>query len=152
MLAVNSSVAIFTKTGELKFQTTFDEWFAPLTNQAGSLLFDPKLLYDSQSGHFLFLMNARRGDHRSWFFLAVSKTSDPEGDWAFYAFDMQITGGKRDVYWADFPRMGFDENAIYLTGNMHEFGTYRFRYAKIRVLSKAQIYKFGTVVGKNLLI
>ncbi len=99
MLAVNSSVAIFTKTGDLKFQTTFDQWFAPLTNQAGSLLFDPKLLYDAQSGHFLFLMNARRGDHRSWFLLSVSKTSDPEGDWAFYAFDMQITGGKRDIFW-----------------------------------------------------
>jgi hypothetical protein len=149
MLAVNSSVAIFTKTGELKFQTTFNEWFAPLTNQAGSLLFDPKLLYDAESGHFLFLMNARRGDHRSWFFLSVSKTSDPEGEWAFYAFDMQITGGKRDVYWADFPRMGFDENAIYLTGNMHEFRSYRFRYAKIRVLPKAEVYNFGTVRWKE---
>jgi hypothetical protein len=150
MLAVNSSVAIFTKTGDLKFQTTFDEWFAPLTNQAGSLLFDPKLLYDSESGHFLFLMNARRADHRSWFLLSVSKTSDPEGDWAFYAFDMQITGGKRDIFWADFPRMGFDENAIYLTGNMHEFGgILRFRYAKIRVLPKAQVYKFGNVQWKE---
>ena len=150
MLAVNSSVAIFTKTGDLKFQTTFDEWFAPLTNQAGSLLFDPKLLYDAQSGHFLFLMNARRRDHRSWFLLSVSKTSDPEGDWAFYAFDMQITGDKRDDFWADFPRMGFDENAIYLTGNMHEFGRLlRFRYAKIRVLPKAQVYKFGAVSWKE---
>jgi hypothetical protein len=149
MLAVNSTVAIYTKTGELKFSTTFDQWFSPLTKEAGSLLFDPKLLYDAQSGHFLFLMNARRGDHRSWFFLSVSKTSDPQGEWAFWALDMQLTGGGRDVFWADFPRMGMDENAIYLSGNMHEFGNYRFRYAKIRVLRKKQVYKFGNIGWKE---
>src|SRR5262245_38798888 len=145
MLAVNSAVAIYTKTGELKFITSFDQWFSPLGKEGGSLLFDPKLLYDAQSGHFLFLMNARRGDHRSWFFLSVSKTSDPEGEWAFWALDMQLTGGGRDDFWADFPRMGLDENAIYLTGNMHEFRNYRFRYAKIRVLRKKQVYKFGNI-------
>jgi len=149
MLAVNKSVAIYTKTGEPRFQTTFTEWFAPLTREAGSILFDPKLLYDSQGGHFVFLMNARRGDKRSWFFLAVSKTSDPEGEWAFWALDMQLTGGVRDIFWADFPRVGMDENAIYLTGNMHEFRNYRFRYAKIRVLRKSQVYRFGNISWKE---
>jgi hypothetical protein len=149
MLAVNNTVAIYTKTGELKFSTTFDQWFLPLVNEGGSLLFDPKLVYDAQSGHFLFLINARRGDHRSWFFLSVSKTSDPQGEWAFWALDMQLTGNQRDDFWADFPRMGVDENAIYLTGNMHEFRNYRFRYAKIRVLRKKQVYKFGNIGWKE---
>ena len=27
---------------------------------------------------------------RSWFLFSVSKTSDPEGEWVFYALDMQL--------------------------------------------------------------
>ncbi|HSE41757.1 MAG TPA: hypothetical protein VLH08_13420, partial [Acidobacteriota bacterium] len=150
MLAVNTDVAIYTKTGERRFETSFENWFTALSMSHDSVLFDPKLIYDHAAGHFIFLCNARRGrDRRSWFLFSVSKTSDPEGDWAFYALDMQITGGAREIFWADFPRMGLDQNAIYLTGNMTEYVSFGFRYAKIRVLRKSQVYQFGKITWKE---
>jgi hypothetical protein len=150
MLAVNEEVAIYTKTGEPRFSTSFKNWFAVLGAIAtDSNLFDPKLVYDHQAGHFIFLCNARRHDKRSWFLFSVSKTPNPEGDWVFYALDMQLTGGKREIFWADFPRMALDDNAIYLTANMTEFGSLGFRYAKIRVLRKSQVYEFGKITWKE---
>lgn len=144
MVAVNTSVAIYNKLGARRFQTTFDQWFAPLADIAGgSTLFDPQLIYDQYQGHYIFLCNARRSDHRSWYLLSVSKTSNPEGDWAFWAVDMQLTGGVRPDLWADFPRLGVDSNAVYLTANMYTFRTYIFRYGKIRVLKKSELYAFG---------
>ncbi len=149
MLAVNDTVAIYTKSGEHRFSTSFEQWFSALSMAGESTLFDPKLVYDQQAGHFIFLCNARRRDKRSWFLFSVSKTSDPEGEWVFYALDMQLTGGVREIFWADFPRMALDENAIYLTANMTEFGSLRFRYAKIRVLRKSQVYQFGNITWKE---
>jgi hypothetical protein len=150
MLAVNTNVAIYTKTGDKKFETSFENWFGALSMSHDSVLFDPKLLYDHHAGHWIFLCNSRRGrDRRSWFLFSVSKTSDPEGEWAFYAIDMQITRGVREIFWADFPRMGLDQNAIYLTGNMTEYVSFGFRYAKIRVLRKSQVYQFGKISWKE---
>jgi hypothetical protein len=149
MLAVNDQVAVYTKTGERRFMTSFERWFSALSMAAESTLFDPKLVYDQQAGHFLFLCNARRHDKRSWFLLSISKTSDPEGEWVFYALDMQLTGGVREIFWADFPRMALDQNAIYLTANMTEFGSLGFRYAKIRVLRKSQVYQFRNITWRE---
>lgn len=144
MVAVNTTVAIYNKAGQRRFQTTFDQWFAPLAPVAGgSTLFDPQLLFDQYTGHYLFLCDARRADHRSWLLFSVSKTSDPEGAWAFWAIDMQLTGATRSDLWADYPRVGVDQNAIYLSANMWTFRTFIFRYAKIRVLKKSEVYAFG---------
>lgn len=148
MVAVNTTVALYNKTGQRRFQTTFDRWFAPLATIAGgSTLFDPQLLFDQYTGHYIFLCDARRNDHRSWYLFSVSKTSDPEGAWAFWAVDIQLTGGARPDLWADYPRLGVDQNAIYLTANMFTFRTYVFRYGKIRVLKKSQVYAFGSLTN-----
>ena len=149
MVAVNTEVAIYTKTGQKVFQTSFAEWFKSLDIQTNNL-FDPKMLYDQYTGHFIFLCNARRADKRSFFLFSVSKTQDPTGAWAFWALDMGLNGTQRqDVLWADFPRLGIDENAIYLTGNMTTFGSFLFKYAKLRILKKSQVYSFGKLTWRD---
>ncbi len=52
---------------------------------------------------------------------------------------------RQDILWADFPRLGVDEKAIYLTGNMTTFNTYLFKYPKLRILKKCQVYSIGKV-------
>jgi hypothetical protein len=144
MVAVNSSVAIFTKTGQRRFQTSFFNWFASLKIDTTNL-FDPRLLYDQYTGHFIFICDARRGDGKSWYLFSVSKTSNPEGDWAFWALDMTLNSTERVNLWADFPRIGVDHDAIYLTGNMTDFFTFAYKYAKLRVLKKSEVYAFGNI-------
>jgi hypothetical protein len=110
----------------------------------GSTYFDPQLLYDQYQRRWIFMCDARRGtDRRSWYLLSVSKTSNPQGEWAFWAMDMQQTGGGRVDLWADFPRLGVDADAVYLTANMYTFRTYIFKFGKIRVLKKNELYSFG---------
>src|SRR5262249_41772456 len=135
LIAVNTTVAIMTKAGRTRFATTFEHWFSPLHNiPRGYNFFDPQLLFVQYNELYIFLCNARRADHRSWYLLSVSKTSNPEGEWAFWAVDMQLTEGVRPDLWADFPRLGVDPRAVYLTANMYTFQTYFFRFGKIRVI------------------
>lgn len=144
LVAVNTVLGLYTRAGQRRFQIAFEDWFSPLAGTwGGATLFDPRVLYDQYSGHYIFLCTARRSDHRSWYLLSVSKTSNPQGPWGFWVFDMQLNGTARVDLWADFPRLGVDANALYLTANMYTFGTYIFRYSKIRVLRKSDVYAFG---------
>ncbi len=143
MVAVNPVVAIYTKKGRRRFQTDFKSWFAALPVARTAHLFDPKLIYDQYDGHYIFMCDSFTKT-RAWFLISVSKTSDPEGEWVFYALDMQLNGSSGRVnYWADFPRIGFDQDAVYLTAGMYSLGYPVFHYAKIRVLKKSELYSFG---------
>jgi hypothetical protein len=142
VIAVNHQLAIHTKTGVRRFVTDFESWFAPLNSiMEGAQIFDPQLIYDQYTRHYLFLCTTRRPDKRSWYLLSVSRTPDPLGAWAFYAIDMQITRGIRQQLWADFPRMGLDEKSIILTANMYTFPLV-YRFPKILVIKKTDLYSF----------
>lgn len=141
---VNVAIAFYTKTGGKKFQSTFELFFSRLAESKGTTLFDPRVVYDQYSQHFIIVVaGIRTIERRSWYFLAVSKTSNPEGEWGEWALDMGLNGKTKTSNWADFPGVGFDEKGIYLTGNMFNFATDNFSYAKIRVLDKAKVYQFG---------
>ena len=147
MVAVNTNVALYTRAGTRRFITSFEDWFSPLAPIAGgSVIFDPRVLYDQYTHHYAFLCTTRRSDHRSWILLSVSKTGDPLGEWSFWAIDMQLNGASRVDLWADFPRLGVDQNALYVTSNMYTFGTYIFRYSKILVLRKSDVYSSNHLV------
>ena len=146
VLAVNSSIGIFTKKGKKLAEFGFGTFFRSLTEIQGASLFDPKILFDQFTGHFVLVVDALRdNDKRSWYILAVSKTDDPEGEWALYALDMGRNGKKKSHNWADFPGLGIDETAIYMTGNMFNFNTDEFEFAKLRIVKKDEVYQFGTV-------
>lgn len=145
MLAINTSLAVYSKTGQKKFVTTFESWFSSLKESTDAVLFDPRLVYDpDQGGHFIFTC-AARGGRNSWILMSVSKTSDPRGSWAFWALDMQLNGDFRTDLWADFPRLGLDQKGIYLTADMTRFVSFKTRYAKIRILNKAKVYSFQKI-------
>jgi hypothetical protein len=146
IVAVNTSMAFYTRAGVKKFETTFGSWFAKLSEGQNTSLFDPRVIYDQYAQHFIVVVaGIRTSDSRSWFFLAVSKTSNPEGEWAQWALDMQLNGKTKTSNWADFPGVGLDQKGIYLTANMFSFTTDNFANAKIRVLDKTKVYQFGTI-------
>lgn len=150
VVAVNSSYAIYTKTGAKRAQRTFEEWFSVLGETSNAFFFDPKLAYDQYSGHFIMVVDAvRDSDKRSWYILAVSQTTNPEGLWTFWALDMGLNGNTRTKNWADYPGVGLDEGAIYLTANMFNFSPGRFLHTKLRILKKSEVYQFGTVPWRD---
>lgn len=142
VLSVNSSVAIYNKTGGAALlQRTLTQWFANLVQ--GFTIFDPKALYDQHAGRWVLLAVAfRNNPNRSVFLLSVSATANPLGPWRNYQFNAMLDGSTPTNNWADFPALGVDNQALYVTANMFAFGG-AFQYAKIRVIPKAGPYSGG---------
>lgn len=54
---------------------------------------------------------------RGWFLVAVSATSNPNGEWYVYRIPPEDAGGLDNIGLVDYPTLGFDKDAIYLTQN-----------------------------------
>jgi hypothetical protein len=142
LASVNATVAIYAKTGGAPLkQITLTSWFSNVIS--GAKIFDPKALYDQHAGRWVLLAVALGpGSTESFFLLSVSKTIDPLGGWFNYKMDAKKDGATPTTNWADYPGLGVDAQALYLTANMFSFGG-SFQYSKIRVVPKAGPYSGG---------
>jgi hypothetical protein len=142
LLSVNSSVAIYGKAGGPPLlQRTLTQWFSNVVQ--GLTIFDPKALFDQHAGRWVLLAVAfRQNPNRSVVLLSISASSDPLGSWRNYVFNAMVDGATTTNNWADFPALGVDAQALYVTANMFAFGG-GFQYAKIRVIPKAGPYSGG---------
>jgi len=77
----------------------------------------------------------------SKYWIAVSKTNNPNGAWNIYSFDMRA--GTQNV--ADFTQIGYDANGIYFSGNMFDSSSGTYQYAEIFGAPKAKM-EAGTAV------
>lgn len=147
LVSVNATVAIYNKTGGAPLKRlTLTNWFQNVIS--GAKIFDPKALYDQHAGRWVLLAVALGpGSTDSFFLLSVSKTNDPLGGWFNYKIDAKKDGTTATNFWADYPGLGVDDKAVYLTANMFSFGDNGFfQYAKIRVVPKAGPYAGGALV------
>jgi len=141
-LSVNSSIAIYNKAGGAPLLTrTLTVWFANVIQ--GATIFDPKLLYDQHASRWVLLAVAvASGPNRSAYLLSVSATSNPLGPWRNYSLNAMVDGAKATNNWADYPSLGVDSGALYITSNQFVFGG-NFAYAKVRVVPKSGPYSGG---------
>lgn len=134
--AVNKKLAIFNKTGTKLFEQSFSDFFA---NQSPpQSIFDPKVAYDQNSNKFILLAAGKNSSgSESYYMLAVSQNSNPTGSWYKYKLNCK-DGGSLAQYFIDFPGLGYDEEAIYLTSHqVNGLGSY---YPKITILKKSEVY------------
>jgi len=142
LASVNSSMAVYTKAGVQVLQRTLTQWFANVVS--GLTIFDPKALYDQHAGRWVLLAVAVGNSPRaSLHLLSVSATSNPLGPWRNYRFNAMLDGSTATNNWADYPALGVDNQALYVTSNMFAFNG-GFQYSKIRVIPKAGPYAGGT--------
>lgn len=124
---VNMKIAFFRKSDGVK---VFERW---LGNQetngffrsVGALdfTFDPKCLYDTNTGRFIVIVPEYYSSPRtSKICVAVSDDSDPNGVWYLYRTESKVTN-QGSEYWLDYPGLGVDQNAIYVCGNMFGFSS-----------------------------
>jgi hypothetical protein len=142
LLAVNSSMAIYNKAGGAPvLQRTLTQWFSNVVQ--GMTIFDPKALYDQHAGRWVLLAVAvKQNPNNSLHLLSVSNSANPLGPWRNYRFNAMLDGSTATTNWADYPALGVDNQALYVTSNMFAFGG-GFQYAKIRVIPKAGPYSGG---------
>jgi len=144
--SLNSTIGVFDKnSGASVTQRTLSAWFANVITNAK--IFDPKVLYDQHAGRWILLaVSLQQNPDRSRFLISISKTSDPSAGWKNYSLDAALDGTKATKNWADYPCLGVDSQAIYVTANMFPFDPNGvFQYAKVRVIPKAGPYAGGTM-------
>lgn len=137
VLVVNSSWAAYTKTGTLRWSQTLSDWFAP-ANPPGNI-FDPKVIYDHTRDRWVMLALSKNATDSSSYLVSASVTSDPSGSWWLYKLDATKDGGTPTSNWADFPGLGYDDDALYITSNQYTFAG-SFQYAKLRILHKDSLF------------
>ncbi|HEY3217628.1 MAG TPA: Ig-like domain-containing protein [Candidatus Limnocylindria bacterium] len=111
--AVNSSIAVFTKTGTRLSETPLATFF-----ELPSVEFptDPRAHYDLQTGRWLVLaLSASRDLTISHLHVAFSQTGDPLGTYCKLSFDMTLVDGTRQPILADFPGLGVNADGFYVT-------------------------------------
>ncbi|MDB6026398.1 MAG: hypothetical protein JWM68_2621 [Verrucomicrobiales bacterium] len=121
---INGTVAVYNKTNGLSVQrkTNLKFWSdAGLIISPDSALSDPRVLYDPSVQRWFATqinVNGSASDpslEANDFLLAISTTSDPTSPWRAVAFQSDPDNG----YFADFPTIGIDANAVYLSGDFY---------------------------------
>jgi hypothetical protein len=152
--AVNEQLAFFGKDGSVINSTSNIGLNTNLfPNALGGSVFDPRIVYDpANGGHFLLTALEQSSSSRSAYLdIAASKTSTPStattNDWFTYRIAIGQRFG-RTATWMDFDGLGFDNQALYVSGNMFSFGSFgSFQGAKIVTFNKSAIESGQSVSG-----
>ncbi|MCX7925871.1 MAG: Ig-like domain-containing protein, partial [Fimbriimonadales bacterium] len=137
VVATNDDFAFYDRYGNQQYRVDVQTFL-----NTSDFMFDPRVVYDYWNGRFLILylrMRGNNGANGSWWTLMISDDANPNGNWIIYNFDAKFDGGTSVNQWVDFPHLGFDNEAVYLSGNMYNVSG-GFRYGKVRILWKNQIY------------
>jgi hypothetical protein len=129
---VNTSFAIFDKSGNKLHQITANAWFSNVLS--GAAPGDPQIVYDHHSERWFMVWHNTSGPIS--LLLSMSDDSDPNGTWCNWRIPGDQNGPTFSGLFNDYPKIGVDKNAIYVTANM--FST-NFQYARLRIIPKAQL-------------
>jgi hypothetical protein len=139
LCAVNSSIAAFDRSGKRVFLTKLTDWFKNVL-PAEATVFDPRLIYDPAADKYILAAAANNNTNlQSWLLVSVSQSGDPNGDWWSNVLDATVDGSTKTNNWADYPGLGQNADAIYLTANMFQWNG-PFEYAKLRIVPKQPLY------------
>lgn len=155
---VNTSFAVYNTSGTRQAgwpKTSVNFFGVPNPSPAGCasspFMSDPRAFYDPKDGRFWTAMLEVEGafgvntscTEVSRYWIAVSQTSNPNGTWNVYAFNM--TGGTTNA--ADYTQFGFDQTAIYFTGNMFNQGGTAYEYAETFGVLKSSMESGSSATG-----
>jgi hypothetical protein len=142
LLGVNTDLAGYSKGGALQFRWNNMITLFKNVLPSGASIFDPALFYDHYAHRYVVIVAARRQSPAgSWVLIGVSQTENPGGTYWIWSLDELLDGSNQTNNWADYPKVGFDTQAVYISTNQFQIGgTGGFQYAKIRILNKQELY------------
>ncbi|MGD2050083.1 MAG: hypothetical protein PVH03_11320 [Chloroflexota bacterium] len=128
---VNVAFEIYDKSGTVQIPaTTFATLFTGVSGcTIGTQLFDPNVIYDEEADRFILGIDGAGASYC----VAVSRTSNPAGQWVRYKFPTNVGGA-----FFDYPHAGVGRDAIYMGGNI--FVNEVFVGAKVFAFDKWAMY------------
>src|SRR5258708_13520705 len=140
---VNSSFAVYSPSGALQSgwpknaQNFFGVPNPGSCDTHGPFLSDPRAFYDPKDGRFWAASLQVEGafglnscPEQTLYWIAVRPTNNPNGAWNVYAFNMALSGSSCPTCVADYTQFGFDQTAIYFSGNMFTQDGTAYDYAE----------------------
>jgi hypothetical protein len=135
MTTLNTQVRVQKKQGDIISTTTLTGFWNGLGGHID--IFDPKITYDPYDKRWFFVCCASRQSANSALLLAVSQTYDPTGFWNTYTIDADPA----DLFWFDYPSLGFNRNWITVGGYMFNIpGNTNVQKSRVWVINKADVY------------
>ena len=133
---INSSFRISDKAGNTLKTIQADAWYQSVLPNPGA--FDPKVHYDQQAHRWIMVWdNQNNSTLTAYFLVSVSDDDNPLGVWFNWALPANVFGSTNSGTWQDYPGLGYDAQAYYITGRHFGFVSGYFGNA-VRVLPKAQ--------------
>lgn len=86
---------------------------------------------------------------KGYFVVAVSQNSNPNGTWNVYQFPPEDADGADNLGLVDYPTLGLDQDAIYLTQNFFPNDTEAPISVTMVTLDKAEMYAGETVTAHH---
>ncbi|UCF12822.1 MAG: PKD domain-containing protein [Thermoplasmatales archaeon] len=144
VVMTNGAIAFFQKNGIKDFQDEIEDSYGFWgVVGATNFVFDPEVIYDPHTARFM-AMACERGGGNSYFLLAVSDDSNPNGDW--YKFRLDVTGlAGGDI---DSPNICVDSQAVYLSADFFTGGQKYLVY----ILEKEPLLSGSIGVTRDMLI
>lgn len=135
MVTLNTQVRIQNKQGGEVSTTSLTGFWNGLGGHTD--IFDPKITYDPYDKRWFFVCCATRKAAGSALLLAVSETPDPTGGWTTYTIDADPA----NLYWFDYPSLGFNRNWITVGGYMFDIpGMKNTQRSRVWVIDKSVVY------------
>lgn len=106
---------------------------------SSQFLFDPRAVYDSTWNRWVVVATRFPiSGANPQFFLAVSTSSDATGSWYIY-LPTYSGGGLALGDFFDYPQLGMDQDAIFVTSNIFTASD-AFKFAAMTPIAKARVY------------
>jgi hypothetical protein len=139
MTLVNTVFTIWDKQGNKLFSSLAATWFNNVVSNNDA--FDPQVVYDHFEGRWIMLWDGGNLQTEGYYLVSVSDDDNPMGDWYNYAFPANRNGMTVTNVWADYPKLGYDQHAVYMSGRMFSFPPNQFfQYCQVRWVSKTELY------------
>ena len=132
---INGRYRVYDKTNGalLENRSLNSFWSNANAPHAGNFSFDPRVQYDPTTDrYYATSVDNARGPNN--LLVAVSKTSNPLDGWDGFAVDSDSD----NLQWADFPQMGFSNDALVISANMFAINNADFEINTL-VIPKADL-------------
>jgi PKD repeat protein len=131
----NEDISYFTTSGSVLGSTTHNSFFSGMSS---SLLFDPRIIYDSEQDRFIYVLLHGSNSSVSKIFVCFSKSNNPYNDgWEIYEFPGNPLG---DNSWTDYPNIGINKDELFLSVNLFSNGS---------VFNQVVVFQIDKMAGYN---
>lgn len=137
IVCANSTFKIMDKNGNVLKSISAAVWWAPAWPDENG---DPQVIYDHYANRWVLVwMQVNSTAQTAGNLIAYSDDENPLGTWYMYRLDTKMHGTIASNTWGDYPKIGYDEEALYIMTRCIPFSGGGI-YNKIRIINKAELY------------